>query len=208
MVSFEKSGRSFILVYGAEMGSEPIGRRIVWIGVAFEGGLALLALLLGWILGQPPLQKIHWSNQDAIWGLAACVPMLAVFIICVRWPVGPLVRIKQFSEEFIREWFAECSLLDLAVISLLAGIGEEMLFRGVIQESLTEWLNPLTGIVLASLLFGLMHPITPFYIVMAAGMGAFLGWIFILTENLLPIIITHGLYDFLALAYLTRTLLR
>jgi membrane protease YdiL (CAAX protease family) len=35
-------------------------------------------------------------------------------------------------------------------------------------------------------------------------MGAFLGWIFLVTENLLPVIITHGLYDFLALAYLTR----
>jgi membrane protease YdiL (CAAX protease family) len=35
-------------------------------------------------------------------------------------------------------------------------------------------------------------------------MGAFLGWIFIATGNLLPVIICHGLYDFLALAYLTR----
>ena len=63
----------------------------------------------------------------------------------------------------------------------------------------------MTGVVLASLLFGLMHPITPAYIVLAALMGAFLGWIFLITENLLPVIITHGLYDFLALAYLTRT---
>jgi membrane protease YdiL (CAAX protease family) len=83
-----------------------------------------------------------------------------------------------------------------------------MLFRGVIQEVLTAWLNPWIGLILASLLFGLMHPITPFYIVLAAGMGAFLGWIFIATGNLLPAIITHGLYDFLALAYLTRTLSR
>jgi len=197
-----------LLVYGAGMDSEPIGRRIVWIGVAFEGGLAIMALGLGWILGQPPLQKIHWNTLDAIWGLAATLPMLVIFIVCVRWPVGPLVRIKQFSEEFIREWFAASSLLDLAVISLLAGIGEEMLFRGVIQEALTSWLNPVIALALASLLFGLMHPITPFYIVLAAGMGAFLGWIFIVTGNLLPVIITHGLYDFLALAYLTRTLSR
>jgi membrane protease YdiL (CAAX protease family) len=189
---------------GDTMEPKPIGKRIVWIGVAFEGGLGLAALALGWALGETPLRKIHWVGQDALWGLAACIPMLAVFIICIRWPVGPLVRIKQFSEEFIRDWFADCSLLDLGVISLLAGIGEEMLFRGVIQEAISAWLNPLTALVLASLLFGLMHPITPFYIVLAAGMGAFLGWIFIATGNLLPVIITHGVYDFLALAYLTR----
>src|SRR5207249_730032 len=108
------------------MDFEPTTRRIVWLAVAFEGGLALLALGLGWLPGvQSPLPKIHW-------------------------------------------------------------------------------ITPLAGIVLASLLFGLMHPITPFYVVLAALMGAFLGWIFIVTDNLLPAIITHGLYDFLALTYLTR----
>lgn len=179
--------------------------RIVWLAAAFEGGLALLALGLGWLPGvQAPLQKIHWDGVDAVWGIAACLPLLVVFLVCVRWPVGPLVRIKQLSEEFIREWFSSCTLLQLALISLLAGIGEEMLFRGVIQETLSEWINPVIGIILASLLFGLMHPITPFYIILAALMGAFLGWIFIITGNLLPAIITHGLYDFLALTYLTR----
>ena len=186
------------------MDSESIGKRIVWIGVAFEGGLALIALALGWLLGQPPLQKIQWIGRDAIWGLAACLPMLAAFGVCVRWPVGPLLRIKQLSEEFIREWFASCTLIELAMISLLAGIGEEMLFRGVIQDAISAWINPLVGVTLASLLFGLMHPITPFYIVLAGLMGAFLGWIFSATGNLLPVIICHGLYDFLALAYLTR----
>lgn len=190
------------------MDSEPIGKRIVWIGVAFEGGLGLVAMALGWLLGQPPLPKIQWSDRDAAWGVAACLPMLAVFVVCVRWPVGPLIRIKRFSEEFIREWFAASSLLELAVISLMAGLGEEMLFRGVIQGALSAWINPLAGVVIASLMFGLMHPITPFYIILAALMGAFLGWIFIATGNLLPVIITHGLYDFLALAYLTRSVSR
>ncbi len=187
------------------MDFEPTTRRIVWLAAAFAGGLALLALGLGWLPGvQAPLPKIHWIARDATWGVAACLPLLVVFFICVRWPVGPLVRIKQLSEEFIRGWFASCSVLQLGLISLLAGIGEEMLFRGVIQDTLSAWINPLGGIVLASLLFGLMHPITPFYVVLAALMGAFLGWIFIVTDNLLPAIITHGLYDFLALTYLTR----
>jgi uncharacterized protein len=187
------------------MDFEPITRRIVWLAVAFEGGLALLAVGLGWLPGvQAPLQKIHWVARDVAWGVVACLPLLVVFVICLRWPVGPLVRIKEFSDEFIREWFSSCSVLQLALISALAGIGEELLFRGVIQDTLSAWINPLAGVVLASLLFGVMHPITPAYIVLAALMGAFLGWIFVVTENLLPVIITHGLYDFLALAYLTR----
>jgi membrane protease YdiL (CAAX protease family) len=187
------------------MDSQSTTRRIVLLAVAFEGGLALLALGLGWLPSvQAPLPKIHWNALDAAWGVLACLPLLVVFLICVRWPLGPLIRIKQLSEEFIHDWFSSCTLLQLALISLLAGIGEEMLFRGVIQDTLAAWINPLTGIILASLLFGLMHPITPFYIILAGLMGAFLGWIFIITDNLLPPIITHGLYDFLALTYLTR----
>jgi membrane protease YdiL (CAAX protease family) len=187
------------------MDFEPIARRIIWLAVAFEGGLALLAVGLGCLPGvQPPLPKIHWIGRDAVWGVLACLPLLVVFVICVRWPVGPLIRIKEISEEFIREWFSSCTVLQLALISALAGIGEEMLFRGVIQDTLSAWINPVTGVLLASLLFGLMHPITPAYIILAALMGAFLGCVFIVTENLLPVIITHGLYDFLALTYLTR----
>jgi CAAX protease family protein len=184
------------------------GRRMVWFGVAFEGSLAVVALALGWLLGQWPLLKIHWVPKDLLWGIAGCVPLFLLFLVCVRWPVGPLVRIKQISQELIGEWFAQSTLMQLALISLLAGIGEEALFRGVIQDAFIEWTSPIAGVALASILFGLMHPITPTYIVLAAIMGAFLGWIFMTTENLLPAIITHGLYDFLALTYLTRMGLR
>jgi membrane protease YdiL (CAAX protease family) len=180
-------------------------RRVVWLAVLFEGGLALLALGLASLLGQSPWPGWPWEPRAVLWGVSACAPMLVLFAACVRWPVGPLARIKQFSEEIVRPLFGACSLWELALVSALAGVGEEMLFRGVVQGAISRWLNPPAGLTLASILFGLLHPITPTYVVLVALMGVYLGGIWLWTDNLLVVIVAHGLYDFLALVYLTRS---
>src|SRR5205085_12118606 len=102
--------------------------------------------------------------------------------------------------------FQRGTLLDLAAISVLAGFGEEMLFRGVLQDLLSRWLGPWPALAFASVLFGLLHLITPTYAVLAALMGAYLGWLYARTGNLLVPIMTHTLYDFFALSYIVRSL--
>jgi membrane protease YdiL (CAAX protease family) len=187
-------------------GSE--GQRQRWwllgIGLLVEGGLALLALLLGWLFRTPAMATLNW-NVHGLWlGAAAAVPMLAGFFLCVRWPLGPLARIKQFSDEVIRPLFRPCSLLEIAAIALAAGFGEELLFRGVLQALLAGWLDPAMGLIAASVVFGLLHSITPTYAVLAALLGAYLGVCWLATDNLLVPIVAHALYDFVALVYLAR----
>lgn len=179
-------------------------RQVLWLGILCEGGLAAMAWGLGWLLGHLPWDTLHWQARDALLGVAASLPMLLVFLLMLRWPIGPLGRIKQFSEEVIRPLFASCTVLDLAVISLLAGVGEEMLFRGVLQADFSQRWGLWTGIVAASLLFGALHPITPAYVVLAAGLGVYLGWLWVATGNLLVVIVAHAFYDFLALVFLLR----
>jgi membrane protease YdiL (CAAX protease family) len=178
-------------------------RWVVLLGVAFEGGLILVALLTGWMLGQPALATFSWNLNDALLGVAATVPPLLVFLACLRWPIGPLRRIKQFCAEVLRPALAPCSVAELALISLLAGLGEEMLFRGVLQRACAAWSGDRwVGLAAASVLFGLAHAITLTYIVYAALMGAFLGWLWLATGNLLTVVVVHTLYDFAALLYL------
>jgi membrane protease YdiL (CAAX protease family) len=187
--------------------SEPTPDRqtVVRLAILVEGGLIVLAMLLGWLLRQPPLEKLRWDGLDALYGLLATLPLLVLFLVLTRWPVGPLRRIKQFSDEVIRPLLAPCSLVDLVGISVLAGLGEEMVFRGVLQGAFSRWFNPWLGIVLASLLFGLLHAITVTYAVLAALMGAYLGWLFRATDNLLVVVLVHALYDLLVLLYLLRS---
>ena len=83
------------------------------------------------------------------------------------------------------------------MISVLAGVGEEVLFRGAMQP---EW-----GLIATSLIFGLFHiggRLTMALGIWAACTGALLGWLTIATGGLLAPIVAHITYDALALSYL------
>src|SRR5207302_1348917 len=100
--------------------------------------------------------------------------------------------------------FASCTLLELLLLSLVAGIGEEMLFRGILQETVSRHFGVWPGVILASTLFGLLHPISPAYVVLAGLMGVYLGGLWFASGNLLTVILAHALYDFIALVYVVR----
>ncbi len=184
---------------------DPPGHGVVIIfAVFFEAGLAPFSLLLGWVLGHQPLGGFVWSGTDALWGAAAAVPLIALFLAMLRWPVGPLAKVKEFCEEEVVPLFDESYWSELALISLSAGVGEEMLFRGVLQATLMDWFGIAWGLSLASILFGVLHPISVSYIIIAGILGFYLGGIWIYNGNLLTVMVTHALYDFVALGYLIR----
>jgi membrane protease YdiL (CAAX protease family) len=179
-------------------------RRFVVQALAFEAALAVVACGLGWLLPIPPWRQIRWDIAGLGWGIAACIPLVAGMFALRGLKTGPVGRLNQVVDRFVVPLFARCTLLDFALISIVGGLGEELLFRGLIQAVLTNWLGVTAGIVIASLLFGLAHIITPTYAVLAALIGAYLGWVWIAAGNLLAPIVAHALYDFAALIYLTR----
>ena len=71
--------------------------------------------------------------------------------------------------------FGNWSVLQLLVISIIAGISEEAFFRGAIQGSLADRVNVILAVVLASALFGAFHLITWTYAIIAAFIGAYSG---------------------------------
>lgn len=177
----------------------------VGLAVAVEGGLVLLAWGLGWLLGTPSLATFSWDVDAAAVGAVATLPMLTVFFVCLHWPAAPFQRINKLLDEVLRPFLASCTLLDLAAISLLAGLGEEMLFRGVLQEQFAAWAgNAWVGLALASVSFGLAHALTPAYVILATLLGGFLGFLWQQTGNLLAPVVAHALYDFIALVIFLR----
>jgi membrane protease YdiL (CAAX protease family) len=184
---------------------EPPGHHVLFlISVFFETGLAPFSLMLGWLMGHPPLEHFVWSLKDALWGIAAALPLIGLFLAMLRWPVGPLAAVKEFCEQEVVPLFRDSNWSEIALISLSAGVGEEMLFRGVVQASLTDWLGIGWGLALTSILFGVLHPISISYIVIAAFTGFYLGVIWIYNGNLLTVMLAHTIYDFVALGYLIR----
>jgi membrane protease YdiL (CAAX protease family) len=188
---------------------------VVLLAILVEGGLLVLATLLGWAFDKPPLDSVDWNLAGAVGGVVAAVPMVGVFALTQRWPVGPLRRLRRFAEEVVRPLLAPCTVIDLLGISVLAGLGEELFFRGTMQSVLSGWLGWWLALLLASLLFGLLHAITFTYAALAALAGLYLGLAaryteFYLglaprpTDNLLVPVVAHALYDFLVLLWLLR----
>jgi membrane protease YdiL (CAAX protease family) len=184
---------------------DPPGREVIIIFfVFFEAGLAPLSLGLGWLLGHRPLDRFVWSVRDATWGIAAAIPLISMFVAMLRWPVGPLRRFKKFFDTEVAPLLEKSTWWEIAMMSLSAAVGEEMLFRGVLQPALGGWLGVPGGLFLASLLFGLLHPVSIVYMVTAAFLGLYLGVVWIVGGNLLMVMVTHAVYDFAALTYLIR----
>jgi len=176
--------------------------------VVFEGGLGLVAVGLGWVFGDPPAQHIDWTLGGLLFGLLATIPLALSVWLCVKRPWRPFQHLLDVLDETVIPLFKACEIWKLAGIALFAGFGEEMLFRGVVQNSLANLFEPDAGAVIgllgASLLFGLLHWLTLTYAILAALIGLYLGGLWIATGNLLVPAVVHAVYDFWALVYLVK----
>lgn len=96
-----------------------------------------------------------------------------------------------------------------AGLSVVAGLGEEIVFRGFLLAVLTPALgDPWTALLVSSLAFGVLHVYQgPFGIARTALLGALFGVSVILTGTLWPAVVVHVVYDwFGGLVYGPRSL--
>lgn len=81
-------------------------------------------------------------------------------------------------------------LLNFVIIALIPAIGEEMTFRGVLQQSLTRKMNPHIAILLSSAIFSFIH--FQFYgFLPRMFLGMLLGYMFYITNSLWTCILMH-----------------
>ncbi|MEN9525417.1 MAG: hypothetical protein RL447_789 [Bacteroidota bacterium] len=99
-------------------------------------------------------------------------------------------------------------LLNLFFVAVLAGVGEELLFRGLIQRILVRKYGRWTGIVIAAILFSAMH--MQFYGFFPRFLlGVVLGILFAYSGSLWVAILAHFFYDAMLItaAYMNPDLL-
>ena len=174
------------------------------VAIAFEGALLVVAYLGGVLLGVPFMDRWDWSWEAVGWGVLACIPLWGVFYESVHNESKSLREIRRFMDQNIRPLFERWSTWQLALLSVMAGLGEELLFRGFIQRGLENWGSLTAGLVISSVLFGLAHAMTKAYLLLGILAGFFFGGIYVMTGNLLIPMITHAVYDFVALLYYLR----
>jgi hypothetical protein len=162
-----------------------------------EGIVLMVALIVARYYGLKILPLSQNIFRDIVIGTFGAMFPLTLFILLLSEKaegIHALGSIRSIIINDIRVIFSEAKLPDLFIISVCAGIAEELLFRGVIQVKL--------GIVGASIIFGLLHFITPAYFIIATLMGFYLGFLFQYYDSLLIPIQLHFIYDLGALVYL------
>jgi len=92
-------------------------------------------------------------------------------------------------------------LVVATVLGLAAGIGEELLFRGVMQYELASRLGPIAGVGIASVIFAALHAVTPLYAGLAGVASIYFGALYMAFDNLAVPIATHAIYDVAALFF-------
>jgi membrane protease YdiL (CAAX protease family) len=179
------------------------------MAVLVEGGLALAAACLGWLFSVPLRDLFpEWGQPlaaAAARGILFTLPMFVLFWAMIHSQLPTFRHLRDQVKSLIREMFPTGSYAQFAMVALLAGVGEELLFRGVIQTKLVEWTNPVAGLVLASLVFGAAHALSKLYFLLATLIGLYLGWLLQRYDELITPMIAHALYDFLALVYLFKS---
>ncbi|HUF34469.1 MAG TPA: type II CAAX endopeptidase family protein, partial [Gemmatimonadales bacterium] len=150
----------------------------------------------------PPFARLEWTWGGLAAGIAATAPLLVGlgWSLHTRWQ--PMVRLIELVEERIGPLFVGATRGELALVALLAGLGEEALFRGVLQDALAGRLPVWAALLLASILFGVAHWVTATYAMLATLVGIYLGALYHVTGNLLAPIAAHALYDLVALSVL------
>jgi len=178
--------------------------RFTAVAVGVELGALVLALALGRLTDTSVWSLLRPGVRETILAIPATLPLLVGMWLVSRsaWP--PFRRLVTEVEEHLLPLFAGCSWGQVALIAAAAGIGEEALFRGALLAAVSPPLGVPLALAVTSVVFGLVHLVTPTYAVLAGLVGAYLGWLAVATGGVWAPAVAHGLYDFVALAVLLR----
>lgn len=116
-----------------------------------------------------------------------------------------MINSEQVAENITKQMLAVSMwnefLMNILVIAILAGIGEELLFRGVLQKIFIDWTKNIhVGIFITALIFSAIH-VQFFGIVPRFVLGAILGYLFVWSGSLWTSIIAHTVNNLLVIVF-------
>jgi len=167
------------------------------------------------------LQLVTPHLPVLLWGITAIVSVSPLIDLLNTWNQG--LHLPQ-SMKAIEQWMInsekaaeittnqllntdswEGFIMNILVIAIMAGIGEELLFRGVLQKILINWTrNTHIGILCAAIIFSVIHfQFFGFFPRMILGMV--LGYLYVWSKSIWVPIIAHALNNALTVTFTPNT---
>jgi len=181
--------------------------------VLLELSLGLSAILIGLFLGVNPRQDLPawWDGPAILKSLGIGVLVGSAFALAMefvsRLPIRSMQKLERSMQSQLHLLLGPMSVPDLLLLSLSAGIGEELLFRGLIQGwwmSLSEtlsFLESLPGMTISAVCFGFAHPLSKTDIVLSTLAGFLFAILYWATRDLLACVLAHAIYDAIICVY-------
>ncbi|WP_430785498.1 CPBP family intramembrane glutamic endopeptidase [Virgibacillus flavescens] len=154
--------------------------------------LIITSIIMSYFLFESFLQWTDYFifsySEIFYFGVIPGLIIVLIDLICIR--VFP----KKFYDDggINQRIFENRSVSEIFLIAFLVAVAEELLFRGVIQTTF--------GYIIASTLFALIHfryLKKPVLLLSILFISFYIGYLFVLTENLLVTIIAHFIVDFI-----------
>jgi uncharacterized protein len=151
-----------------------------------------------------------WDAPSVLYGVAATLPLGLLAVLLDRWEAQS-VALQEVTAAVHRAVYTLLggtfkpllAVVTAVTLGLVAGWGEELLFRGVLQNALiAQSSNTVLGVLGSSVVFGLVHAVTPLYVLLTGVASVYFGSLYLYFDHNLTIpIVCHAVYDVGALLY-------
>lgn len=178
-----------------EVGADSFAQAL-WPEIRLAVAILLAVVLVGWV------RRTGLTAQPRASALLLTLPFVALCVFVLFSPLlinGAGFGAVRLSASDWQSIWATC------IVAVLVGFFEELLFRGVVLQSLRARMNGALAVIIAAVVFGLFHyvnwvsgqplDVTTMQVIGAMAGGLLFGAIVLWTGSLWPSIALHAQWD-------------
>lgn len=162
--------------------------------------LLIAIICIGFFIGFDDFiqkQSSFLSLETFLFGVGGGI-LLVLFNVLLNYTVP-----ERFLDDggFNKKFFTSLSVFEMTILCVLIALSEEIFFRGFVQTKF--------GIILASIIFALVHfryVKKPVLFVIVLLESFFIGYLYLITKNILVVFITHFILDYVLGLYMKFSL--
>jgi len=220
MKNISETKTAFIIVFLSIISAFLTGSIITWLGMSYAESHQKIITFISFIVGQslmvvPLIVFIKFKNMPFFrsirfkflkYSTIKSVILFSAGLIILSDELDRIIQLFVPTPEYILDLnyllkpdsFVGTILLFTAVV-ILAPLGEEIIFRGFLQQILEKhWKDITQAILFTALIFSLIH-MNPYWFVQIYFLGVILGFLAWKTQSIIAPLILHSLNNSMAL---------